>query len=45
MVKRPMPERRLNEGALSRDPAASYAAIEAESGARALELCRVRLPD
>jgi hypothetical protein len=45
MVKRPTPDRRLNEGALSRDPAASYAAIEAESGARALELWRVRLPD
>jgi CheY-like chemotaxis protein len=28
--------------ALSRDPAASYAVIEAESGGRALELCAAR---
>ena len=31
--------------ALSRDPAARYVIIEAESGARALELCHARLPD
>jgi PAS domain S-box-containing protein len=30
---------------LSRDPAASYAVIEAESGDRALELCLARKPD
>src|SRR5262249_35815359 len=31
--------------ALSRDPAARYVVIEAESGLRALELCRARRPD
>ena len=31
--------------ALSRDPAARYVVIEAESGDRALELCRARKPD
>src|SRR5262245_38322615 len=31
--------------ALSRDPAARYVFIEAESGARAIELCRDRSPD
>jgi PAS domain S-box-containing protein len=31
--------------ALSRDPAASYVVIEAESGGRALDLCRARMPD
>ena len=31
--------------ALSRDPAARYVVIEAESGERALELCRARRPD
>ncbi|HEY6399962.1 MAG TPA: PAS domain S-box protein, partial [Blastocatellia bacterium] len=31
--------------ALSRDPAASYVVIEAESGGRAMELCRARKPD
>jgi len=31
--------------ALSRDPGARYVIIEAESGARALELCHARLPD
>jgi CheY-like chemotaxis protein len=30
---------------LSRDPEACYVMIEAESGARALELCRERPPD
>src|SRR5262245_14700658 len=30
---------------LSRDPAARYVIIEAESGARALELCRAHSPD
>ena len=30
--------------ALSRDPAARYVIIEAESGLRALELCRARRP-
>jgi PAS domain S-box-containing protein len=31
--------------ALSRDPAARYVVIEAESGLRALDLCRARKPD
>src|SRR5262245_16226513 len=31
--------------ALSRDPAARYVVIEADSGAKAIELCRARMPD
>jgi PAS domain S-box-containing protein len=31
--------------ALSRDPAARYAVIEADSGAKAIELCRAGMPD
>ena len=38
-------DRAVLHDALSRDPAARYAVIEAESGARALELCRERSPD
>ncbi|HKC86213.1 MAG TPA: response regulator, partial [Blastocatellia bacterium] len=31
--------------ALSHDPAARYVVIEADSGAKAIELCRARMPD
>src|SRR6516225_883229 len=31
--------------ALSRDPAARYVVIEADSGAKAIELCRAEMPD
>jgi len=31
--------------ALSRDPAARYVVIEADSGAQAIELCRAGMPD
>jgi len=37
-------DRAVLHDALSRDPAARYAVIEAESGVRALELRRARLP-
>ncbi len=40
------PERRAAlRDALSRDPATCYVVVEAESGLRALELCRARKPD
>ncbi len=38
-------DRAALRNALSRDPTARYVIIEAESGARALELCRARSPD
>ena len=38
-------DRAAMRDALSRDPAARYVVIEAESGLRALELCRARRPD
>src|SRR5215468_168692 len=31
--------------ALSHDPAARYVVIEADSGAKAIELCRAKMPD